>query len=224
MICLYCHKSLDARPDIFSLFKKPNCVCVGCINKLKSKTSQPTCLRCHNITHTPTDECESCSLLKQIFEHVPGRIFSFLEYNVDVAQLIHRYKFVNDAALSEVIASLIDFDFSRYDIVIPIPISKYRLKERTYNQTSLVLAKLSVPYQDILETTRVARQSELTKAERLLSKGIFKVKPEAQEMLFDKKVLLVDDVYTTGITVHQALQTIKKHTSENIDVLTFSRS
>ncbi len=224
MICLYCHKPLTKSPDIFSLFKKPSCVCTGCINKLELKTSEPTCARCHNKTQTQVDECESCALLKHTFECIPRRIYSFLEYNTDVAQLIHRYKFVNDAALSEVIANLIDFDFSRYDIVIPIPISKYRLKERTYNQTSLVLAKLDVPYQDILETTKVVRQSELTKAERLLSNSTFRVKPKAREILRDKKILLVDDVYTTGITVHQALQPIKKYTSEIIDVLTFSRS
>lgn len=224
MICLYCHEQLTDNPDIFSLFKARKKVCRQCVNKLSTKTNQPTCSRCHNITAEHTKECDACILMKNTFEHVPRQIFTFLEYNQEVAQLFHRYKFVNDAALAEVIASLIEFDFRQYDIVVPIPISKQRLKERTFNQTSLVLTQLGVHYQDMLETKKVERQSKLTKAERLVTRNIFTVKSGAASYLKDKNILLVDDIYTTGITVHQAQQIIKSNGSKNIDVLTFSRS
>lgn len=211
-------------PDIFTLFKKRRRVCARCTTKLKARSLAPTCARCHNKTLKDTDVCDVCIQMAHVFQHVPRRIFSVLEYNDDVAQLMHRYKFVNDAALCEVIAALIEFDFNPYDIVIPIPISKRRLKERTYNQTSLVLDALGVRYHDVLYTTKTTRQSELTKRERLMTTGTFSLKEDAHHILSDKKILLVDDVYTTGITVHQALQLIKNHTSEHIDVLTFSRS
>ena len=224
MICLYCHERLRYSPDIFNLFKKPEPVCVKCIAKLKRRDGRPSCLRCHNKTAEATEECDSCILLKNTFAHTPDKIYTILEYNTDVSQLLHRYKFVNDAAISEVIAALIDFDFTCYDVIVPIPVSKMRMKERTYNQTSLVLSQRRINYHDVLITNKVVRQSELTKAERLFSEQVFMLKEEYYNTIIDNSILIVDDVYTTGITVHQALQVLKVATSENIDVLTFSRS
>ncbi|MFC3900184.1 ComF family protein [Aliicoccus persicus] len=155
---------------------------------------------------------------------MPNQIITVFDYNKEVQQLFHRYKFVNDAAMSEVIAHFINVDFKKYDLVIPIPISNKRLEERTYNQVSLVLDQLNVNYSDILKTNKVKRQSELTKAERLREKQIFFMHEGDKERVYGANILLVDDIYTTGITVHQAIQELYAHNCKNIDLLTFSRS
>lgn len=139
--------------------------------------------------------------------------------------LMHRYKFVGDYALGEVLALLTDFKFKQYDYVVPIPVSKARMRERTYNQTSAVLETLGVKYTDMLGTKKVKRQSELTKNERLNSTNPFYLLKHVSTMnLSGKSVLIADDIYTTGITVHQAANVIKELNFQNIDVLTFSKA
>ncbi|SEW00434.1 competence protein ComFC [Aliicoccus persicus] len=224
MICLYCHSPLSQHVDIFSLFQKSSIICHTCEKKLSPLSDSPTCKRCANKTEEAVDLCESCLFLSQSFKHLPNQIITVFDYNKEVQQLFHRYKFVNDAAMSEVIAHFINVDFKKYDLVIPIPISNKRLEERTYNQVSLVLDQLNVNYSDILKTNKVKRQSELTKAERLREKQIFFMHEGDKERVYGANILLVDDIYTTGITVHQAIQELYAHNCKNIDLLTFSRS
>ena len=224
MICLYCHTKLSHHVDIFSLFQKPSVICQTCEKKLLPERSSPTCKRCANKTEEPVDRCDSCLFLSQTFPNLPNKIFTVFDYNKEVQQLFHRYKFVNDAAMSAVIAHFINVDFKKYDLVIPIPISNKRLEERTYNQVSLVLDQLNVNYSDILKTNKVKRQSELSKAERLREKQIFFMHEGDKERVYGADILLVDDIYTTGITVHQAAQELYAQNCNNIDLLTFSRS
>ena len=224
MICLYCHAQLRHHIDIFSLFQKPSVICQTCEKKLLPDRISPTCKRCANKVEAAVERCESCLFLSQSFKHLPNRIYTVFDYNKEVKQLFHRYKFVNDAAMSAVIAQFIKVDFKKYDLVIPIPISNKRLKERTYNQVSLVLDRLNVSYSTILKTNKVKRQSELTKTERLREQQVFFVHESDTERVNEANILLVDDIYTTGITVHQAIQELYAHNCKNIDLLTFSRS
>lgn len=224
MICLYCHESMDDHIDIFTLFKRNRVVCMNCESKLRPNGDVNRCTRCHNILPESIETCDSCHLLRKMFVHTPHNIFSALDYNKEVQQLFHRYKFVNDAALSGVIAHFIGVNFKKYDLVVPVPISKARLKERTYNQVSLVLNQLNVQYHDILLTDKTKRQSELSKAQRLKQSDVFKVKESMIEIINGANILLVDDIYTTGITAHHAVQELCKYNCKTIDVLTFSRS
>lgn len=99
------------------------------------------------------------------------------------------------------------------------------MKERTYNQTSAVLEVLGVKYTDMLGTKKVKRQSELSRQERLNSTNPFYLLKNVSSMnLTGKSVLITDDIYTTGITIHQAANVIKVLNFQNIDVLTFSKA
>jgi len=154
-----------------------------------------------------------------------NKIYTATDYNEEIKMLMHRYKFVKDYALSEVLALLISFNFKCYDYVVPIPVSSARLKERTYNQTSAVMRAAGVTYTNMLGTGKVKRQSELSKHERLSSTNPFYLLENVKDMnLSGKSVLIADDIYTTGITVHQAADVIKDLNFQNIDVFTFSKT
>jgi competence protein ComFC len=100
----------------------------------------------------------------------------------------------------------------KIDFIIPIPVSQKRLRERGFNQ-SLLLAKTShIPViKNVLrdQGNRKIRQSHLSKAERLKNKkGSFVLSEKYHEVLRDKRVLLVDDVWTTGATIREAAKVL----------------
>lgn len=117
-----------------------------------------------------------------------------------------------------------------YDIIIPVPIHKKRRKERGYNQTELIAKEiskniLSLKYLDILikEKNTVA-QSTLDKKERLNNlKNVYRIKNMNVNKLENKKVLIFDDVYTTGTTANECARVIKVLNPGTIGILTIAK-
>lgn len=224
MRCLNCHDVINEEPTLISLFTKNEPLCSACRTALNFKYPGARCQRCHQLVPEKIDICRDCQALYALYPDI-NKMYMVTDYNEAVKMLMHRYKFVGDYALGEVLALLTDFKFKQYDYVVPIPVSKARMRERTYNQTSAVLETLGVKYTDMLGTKKVKRQSELTKNERLNSTNPFYLLKHVSTMnLSGKSVLIADDIYTTGITVHQAANVIKELNFQNIDVLTFSKA
>lgn len=224
MRCLYCHMKINEEPTIVSLFTKEEPLCLSCRKNLTMKVPGPRCGRCHQTWAKPVDVCGDCKELIDVYPHI-NKIYALTDYNEEMKMLLHRYKFVKDYALSEVLALLCDFNFKEYDYVVPIPISPARLSERTYNQTTAVLSALGVQTSEILTTDKVKRQSELNRSERLMSMNPFSLKENVSKGEFTgKRLVIVDDIYTTGITVHQASAVAAKLKLRYIDVLTFSKA
>lgn len=121
-------------------------------------------------------------------------------------------------------------NFKKYDIIIVVPISSKRKKERGYNQSYLIAKEISK-----ITKTRIAKnvlykikntvpQSSLNRKQReenakgvYIAKNIFKV--------YNKKILLIDDIYTTGNTVNECARELvqKGIKRENIEVLTIAK-
>lgn len=166
--------------------------------------------------------CLDCLFLSSRFRP-PESITCLLDYHGAVKMLFHRYKFTGDCALAEVIAMFLDSRFREYDVIIPIPISSTRMKERGYDQTTMVLDAKGVVYSPFLETKNRRRQSELGKVERARRENPFLLNCRRED-LAEKRILLVDDIYTTGMTVHQAMEKLYTFFPGAIDVLTFSKA
>ncbi len=118
----------------------------------------------------------------------------------------------------------------RADIVAPVPLHWTRLLSRRYNQAGLLsnhLAKIggarSMP--DILvRTKRTGTQGGKSNAGRRRNvQGVFRVQPRYKNALEGKRVLLVDDVLTTGATVETAARALLKGGACAVDVLTIAR-
>lgn len=224
MRCLYCHDVIKEEMTLITLFTKNEPLCLTCRAALNFKYPGERCGRCHQLVRKEADICADCHVLIDLYPAV-NKIYTATDYNEEIKMLMHRYKFVKDYALSEVLALLISFNFKCYDYVVPIPVSSARLKERTYNQTSAVMRAAGVTYTNMLGTGKVKRQSELSKHERLSSTNPFYLLENVKDMnLSGKSVLIADDIYTTGITVHQAADVIKDLNFQNIDVFTFSKT
>lgn len=118
----------------------------------------------------------------------------------------------------------------KYDIIVVIAISKQRSKERGYNQSELIAREISKIIQApivsrvLYKTKNTVPQSTLNKKQREENaKGVYKVKNIKK--IQNKKVLIIDDIYTTGNTVNECARVLvqKGIKRNNIGVLTIAK-
>ncbi|AWE60422.1 putative amidophosphoribosyltransferase, ComFC [Staphylococcus aureus] len=117
-------------------------------------------------------------------------------------EMIHQYKFLKDYYLCELLAHLIEIPQTTYDYIVPIPSSPPHDLSRTFNPVEAVLKAKGIRFDKILKMSNRPKQSHLTKKERLADENPFIIDTELD--LNDKEILLVDDIYTTGLTIHRA--------------------
>lgn len=102
-----------------------------------------------------------------------------------------------------------------YDIIIPVPLHKKRLLERGYNQTELIAKKLGIKVETncLIKIKNIKPQSTKNAEERKKDiKNTYILKNEKK--IKGKKVLLFDDIYTTGSTANECIKTIIKATNK----------
>ena len=131
-------------------------------------------------------------------------------------------------ALSEIAVPLLQHDdFLNIDCIVPVPLHWTRYFKRTYNQSELlakmIAAKLNKPYCNLLKRRRATtRQATLSREERLKNlKGAFAVRSISKVQ--GTKILLVDDVLTTGATLHACAEALNKAGAGAITVFTAAR-
>lgn len=116
------------------------------------------------------------------------------------------------------------------DLIVSVPLHPLRLIWRQYNQAAILVNELAKiankPRQnEILKRCRYTpSQGKKTLKERQKNiKAAFKVNPKYNEAVQGKRILLVDDVLTTGATVEECSKVLKKAGARSVDVLTFAR-
>lgn len=115
-----------------------------------------------------------------------------------------------------------------YDEIIPVPISKKRMKERGYNQSLLIAKKISkdvkIPLQAncLVKTKNIIEQSKLNKEQRKQNiQNVYELKN--REILNNKQILLIDDIYTTGSTVNECVKILQQGEPKKVDVLVLAK-
>ena len=118
----------------------------------------------------------------------------------------------------------------KYDIIIPVPISKKRFKERGYNQSHLIavdLAKtLEMKYlkDGLLKIKDNPAQSSLNQDERENNvKNVYKLNTIYKDKVYLKKILLVDDIFTTGSTANECSRILKEAGASQVGILTIAK-
>ena len=115
--------------------------------------------------------------------------------------------------------------------LVPVPLSRERLRERGFNQSALIAAALApmwgIPvWQNVLERTASSRsQTELTPGERLSNvAGAFAVPQRASKSMRGAHLVLVDDVVTTGATLRAGASALFAAGARTISYMTFGRA
>ena len=114
------------------------------------------------------------------------------------------------------------------DWVLPIPLSPQRLAERGYNQALLLANQLSPSKTDahlLLRTRHTPAQRTLPRAERLSNlQGAFAVEPLRAQEIRGKRVVLVDDVMTSGASLHTAAQVLRQAGAQHVSAIVLART
>ncbi|MEI4789890.1 phosphoribosyltransferase family protein [Bacillus sp. FJAT-53060] len=106
--------------------------------------------------------------------------------------------------------------------LVPIPLSKERLKERGFNQSVVLASFIGLPILQPLIKIHQDKQSKRSKNERLDQKGLFQLKQ--RDGIVQKDVILIDDIYTTGATIYDAARILKDAGAKSVSSFTLIRS
>lgn len=202
----------------------------------------PVCGIC--LKNTGNYLCEDCSKLISFKslnkidmyndKYFEKHLYIF-EYEGIIRQRILDYKFKDKSYLYKSFAKMIldnkeNINFIKnYDILVPVPIHKKRKMSRGYNQSELIARALAYEIKDIrlennilIKTKNIVAQSSLNKSERENNiKNVYKIKSE--EKILNKKVLLFDDIYTTGSTVNECSKILKEAGAQEVSVITIAK-
>lgn len=155
-----------------------------------------------------------------------NNIYYIWDYNEEFKKLIFSYKYNRKKSLAKLIARLIEQEFKfiiqkeKIDFIVSVPINKKRENERGYNQVDEILKQLNVNYVEIKRIKNTEKMHKLLN-EKLREeniRGSFRI--ESDFDFRNKKILLVDDIITTGAT----LKEIKNSILNDIDRKLFINS
>jgi ComF family protein len=223
-LCHICHAFI---PDATELH-----ICTTCREKLSYVVS-PLCPLCGiPFAGVGTDHiCGSCQIRAPHFDYARAHLL----YEGAGRDLIHAFKYSYKTHLRRPLGLLLLEGLEGFlrdqaaDLLIPVPLHRTRLRSRGFNQAQLLCAmvseRLSIPVMpDGLARTRPTQpQVELSALERRNNvKGAFAVRHPVQ--VAGRRILLLDDVMTTGSTVDECAGELKKCGATLVTVVTVART
>ncbi len=205
--CMFCGEKLNNKVEYY---------CKSCYNKLPF-TEENRCLVCGREMFTNQNVCLSCQIHKRNFDE---NISVFL-YIDEMASALKRYKFTGKMyyhkPFSEFIYDEIRERLCNIDYIVYPPINRITFYKRGYNQCELIARELcrktGVPYlkNAIIKVRQYKKQSLVKGKDRYKNvRGAFKINSKYNDILNKKRVLLIDDVLTTGATLDECSRMLKK--------------
>lgn len=210
--CLHCKKSLLD-------FEKG--LCNTCLSTMELLVPEERCRRCFGALIE--EKCMECGRGEEAFD----RIFCAFSYEGPAKTLVQEFKFKGKSYLGKALAAYLVFQWERAggdfpDFVVPVPMLWSRKWLRGYNQSQILAdafaALLEVPlFTTLYRRGKGVHQASLSKEKReeFLFHDFFIKK---KELLEGKKVLIIDDVITTGATVSQLAETLWEASPKSIEV------
>lgn len=207
--------------------------CASCRKDLRPIAS-PFCSKCGRPFVSREGDnhvCWECLVEQRHFR----RARAFGLYDGALMEAIHRLKFGRHTSLSRPLSALLRETFFQYwdvttvDLLVPVPLHLKRLRQRGFNQAHLLIRRWAKQDGITFDGLTLSRsrwtepQTALSRKERKKNiKGAFLIKH--RETIRGKKIVLVDDVYTTGSTVNECALVLIKAGAALVDVLTLARA
>ncbi len=240
MRCLYCHDYYQPVPT-WASFLKPdfnNGFCAPCMDKMERIEEKLLCRVCGRDlisleasfkSRSERDLCLDCERWEAQSETGIYKNRSLYLYNDFMKELIARYKFRGDPVLAEgfraPLREVCRKQFRSF-LLVPVPLSEKRLQERCFNQAEHLAALLPGKITPLLlRTIHSPKQSKKSRQERIsMAANPFMINPAFGAAFHNKKLLIIDDIYTTGTTVRQAAKALAPLNPEQVCSLTLARA
>ncbi|MCG2591739.1 ComF family protein [Ramlibacter sp. XY19] len=203
-------------------------LCPACIARFAAP--QPRCRRCALPVPAGVPVCGGC-----LRETPPlDACYAAVSYGYPWSGLVARFKFQGEPGWAASLAALmravpqVDQELAAADVVLPMPLAAPRLAERGFNQ-ALQLARELAPAKTtpklLLRVRNTGSQSALDKAARQANvKGAFGIEPLRQGELRGKAVMLVDDVMTSGASLHAAAAAVRQAGAARVSAVVLART
>jgi len=221
--CLICGKIIQSTDSL----------CPDCFDNLHF-ISEPYCRHCGKPLTGHIDDikglsCIECLNKKSLFRMCRAAI----EYDEFSKKIILDFKFADHLENRKLLARWLFiagkdiFEFGA-DLIIPVPLHYTRLIKRKYNQSAILatelslLTKIPTDYKTLKKKRYTLPQVQCNGKQRIINiKNAFKViKPEN---IKGKRIILIDDVYTTGSTLKECAKVLLKAGAKSVDALTVAR-
>jgi len=207
-------------------------LCEACLQRFAPFT--PRCAGCARAMPQPVLRCGECARQASAFTHC----IAGTDYAAPWDRLIAGFKFHQKTELAVALCELLlhglasaDDGPSRAALLLPVPLSRERLRERGYNQAWELVRRLAprvgIPARaDVLQRARdTPHQIGMSRAEREHNlRDAFWVEPAQRARLQGLHVALVDDVLTTGATAHAAALALTRAGAARVDVWVVART
>ncbi|QNQ80726.1 ComF family protein [Lactobacillus sp. PV034] len=210
--CLMCFTRFAAQLNYRELFlfrkNTPQYICSNCKNKFH-KLTKDGCQNCSKSLIKAEKICKDCHYWQKCYQGKIIKNISLYRYNAAFHDLMVQYKRYGDYEMRRVLQALI-YKIPKADLYVPLPSSPSHLKIRGYDTITSIYCEL-VELTNLLEKSdHEAPQGEKNKRERLETKQTFSVKEDYFFKRKPQKILLLDDIYTTGRTIYHARDAILK--------------
>ncbi|WP_431273956.1 phosphoribosyltransferase family protein [Variovorax ureilyticus] len=203
-------------------------ICDACVARFAPPT--PRCMTCALPVPPGVSRCGACTSDPPPLD----ACHAACAYAWPWPERIAEFKFRGNAGLASPLATLlrsapwIEAAIEQADIVLPMPLTAIRMRERGFNQ-AYELAKRLAPNTAnpgiLLRTRDAPAQSGLTRAERLTNlRGMFALEPLRAAAVRNRRVVLVDDVMTTGASVFTAAEVLRRGGASHITAIVLART
>jgi ComF family protein len=220
-------------PACGTIVPEPNLFCLDCWRSL-AFLGEPCCSRCglpFEYESGSDAECGRCLAEPPPFD----RLRAAVAYGDTARKVALKLKYSGRPGIAETLARFMARQLpacraGEQALLVPVPLHRWRIWKRGYNQAALIASALSrgsgIPAEpDLLRRTRATPPLKgLGRRERALAvRGVFVVPKDLRPRLKGRHVILVDDVFTSGATSGSCARTLRRAGAASVAVLTWAR-
>lgn len=202
----------------------PN-VCGVCENICKNDLCTKCEIKLKKISRVKIDNYNNKNFKKHLY---------IFKYDGIIKERLIKYKFREKAYIYKAFVNFLIKNkkvcrfLKSYDIIIPVPIHYNRKVTRGYNQSALIAKqlakKLSLEYEEKVLFKKVNNKPQSTKNKEEREQNVIGVYyTKNKEKIYNKKIILLDDIYTTGSTVNECSKALEMAGAKEVDVITIAK-
>jgi competence protein ComFC len=227
--CLICHERIESTLGWVDLCipEQKEVVCNECLTKLEIIEGErcQICMRSFlklDSHYKKGELCFDCYRWEEepSYRGVLKQNYSLYSYNGFLKELIAKFKYRGDYVLAKIFTSEIERKIKEMkpNYIIPIPLSEERIYERGFNQAEALILEAGLQSTNILTRIHSEKQSKKSRTDRIHLPQVFHTTTQVVG-----KIMIIDDIYTTGSTLRHAAQVLKNVGADEIFSITIAR-